>query len=38
MGLKHAPDFVQQAMEHVLLGLDNVEVYLDDIIVFGNTQ
>ncbi len=37
MGLKCAPDFVQQIMEQVLHGLDNVFVYLDDIGIFSKT-
>ncbi len=37
MGLKCAPDFAQQIMEHVLCGLNNVEAYLDNIDIFGNT-
>ncbi len=35
MGLNCAPDFV---IEQVLCGIDYVEVYLDDIGVFGNTS
>ncbi len=37
MGLKCALDFAQQIMKEVLLGLDNVEVYLDNIGMFANT-
>ncbi len=37
MGLKCVPDFVQQLMEQVLLGLDNFEVYLD-VIGFSATH
>ena len=36
MGLKCAPDFSQQAMENVLQGIDESEVYLDDIRSFSN--
>ncbi|KAL7460240.1 hypothetical protein ACHAXS_000704 [Conticribra weissflogii] len=34
MELKCAPNFTQEIMEDVLQGLDNVEVYLDDIDLF----
>ncbi len=35
MGLKCAPDFVQELMEDVLQGLENVKVYLDSIGLFA---
>ncbi len=35
MGLKCTPDFAPQIMEQVLQGLNNVEVYLDDIGIFS---
>ncbi len=37
IGLKYAPDFAQQIVEQVLCRLNKVEVYSDDIGVFGNT-
>ncbi len=37
MGIKYATDFAQQSMEQVLHGLDNVEVYIDDIVIYGTT-
>ena len=36
MGLKCEPDFAQQAMENVLWGINNSEVYLDDIECFSH--
>ena len=36
MGLKYAPDFAQQAMENVLQGIGEYEVYLDNIGRFSN--
>ncbi len=37
LGLKCAPDFAQQVMEEGFNGLYNVELYLDDIGLFGKT-
>ncbi|KAL7461427.1 hypothetical protein ACHAXS_001849 [Conticribra weissflogii] len=37
LGLKCAPDFAQQVMEEGFNGLCNVELYLDDIGLFGKT-
>ena len=36
MVLKCAPDFTQKAMENVLQGINDSEVYLDDIGCFSN--
>ncbi len=36
-GLKCALDFVQQTIEKFLQGLDNLEVYLNDIDIFAKT-
>ena len=36
MGLKCAPEFAQQSMENILQGIDDSEVYLDDIGCFSN--
>ena len=36
MGLKCAPDFEQQAIENLLGGINDSEVYLDDIGCFFN--
>lgn len=33
-GLKHLPSHFQMVMDMVLRGLDNVKVYIDDIIIF----
>ena len=38
MRLKCAPDFAQQSMENVLPGIDDTEVYLDDIGCFSNDR
>ena len=39
MGLKNAPALFQRIMNHELRDLINngVQVYLDDIIIYGNT-
>ncbi len=37
MGLKCAPDFEEPIMEEVLQGLDNIEVYLENISLFAKT-
>jgi hypothetical protein len=37
MGLKCSPDFAQEVMEDVLRGIDDMNVYIDDIGVFGQS-
>ena len=37
-GLKNARQFFQSFMDEVLEGLDCIFVYLDDILVAGNTK
>ena len=36
MGLKISPGFAQARMEQVLRGIEEVEVYIDDLGIFSN--
>ena len=35
MGIKQSPDIAQEIMEHTLRGIDDVDVYIDDIITIA---
>ena len=37
MGLVNSPGFAQARMEEVLRGMESVEVYIDDIVIFSNS-
>ena len=37
MGLVNSPAFAQSRMEEVLRGIDETEVYIDDIGIFSNS-
>jgi hypothetical protein len=36
MGIKQSPDFAQEIIEEVFCGLDECEVYIDDVVTFNN--
>ena len=38
VGLVHSPAFAQARIEKVLRGIDDTEVYIDDIGVFSNSR
>lgn len=37
-GVSCAPEIFQKTMEAILLGLEGVIVYLDDVVVYGSTK
>ena len=37
MGLKCTPDFAQEVMENALRGIEDIDVYLDDLCCFSNS-